>query len=126
MKFTCYGHENVLSLHKNTVEFTKDSHLTKRGDCILAVKADFGLEECKTHSGRIRIKIKAGSFSDEILADINPGFSSSHEMVIRRSAFVDARTFAINATKAACEIDRRIVKLLTHPEQELAVEIEEI
>ena len=40
-QFPCYGHENILSTHKTTIEFTKDSELTLDGDCILGIKADF-------------------------------------------------------------------------------------
>ena len=39
--FTVRGHNNVLALHKNTVEFTKDKELTLNGDCILGVDANF-------------------------------------------------------------------------------------
>ena len=31
------GHENILSLHKKTIEITKDSQLTVNGDCIIGV-----------------------------------------------------------------------------------------
>ena len=33
------GHKNVLSLHKKTVEITKEPHLTVNGDCIIGVNA---------------------------------------------------------------------------------------
>ena len=31
------GHKNILSLHKKTIEITKDSQLTVNGDCIIGV-----------------------------------------------------------------------------------------
>ena len=34
------GHSNILSLHKKTIEITKDSHLTINGDCIIGVNAN--------------------------------------------------------------------------------------
>ena len=39
------GHENILGTHKTTLEFTKDKHLTKKGDCIVAVAADKALAD---------------------------------------------------------------------------------
>ena len=45
--FSCYGHENITSKHKTTLEFTKDSKLGLEGDCIIGVKADFSLPQLK-------------------------------------------------------------------------------
>ena len=45
--FTCYGHENIASKHKTTLEFTKDKELGLEGDCIVGVKADFSLLQLK-------------------------------------------------------------------------------
>ena len=45
--FTCYGHNNVISRHKTTLEFTKDEDLSLKGDCIVGVKADFSLQQLK-------------------------------------------------------------------------------
>ena len=35
-----FGHENIRSNHKKTIEITKESHLTPRGDCIIGVGAN--------------------------------------------------------------------------------------
>lgn len=53
MQFHITGHENILSTHKNTFEFTKDKHLTKSGTCIVGVNADFELEKIKKEFGHI-------------------------------------------------------------------------
>ena len=34
-----FGHENLLCTHNTTIELTKDNHLTKKGDCILGIRA---------------------------------------------------------------------------------------
>jgi len=34
-----FGHENIRSNHKKTIEITKELHLTPRGDCIIGVNA---------------------------------------------------------------------------------------
>jgi len=46
-KFIAYGHKNITSRHKTTLEFTKDSNLTIKGDCIVGIKADFSLDKIK-------------------------------------------------------------------------------
>ena len=35
------GHENIRSNHQKTIEITKESHLTPRGDCIVGVNAKY-------------------------------------------------------------------------------------
>jgi len=61
--------------------------------------------------------------SDEIIAEYNPLFQDPHEMVIRRTDFVDRRTFAIKADKVARDIDRRIVEKMKNPEAVLTISI---
>ena len=46
-KFNAYGHPNILATHKTTLEFTKDKEVSLKGDCIVAVKADFDLIKIK-------------------------------------------------------------------------------
>jgi len=36
------GHQNIRSLHQRTIEITKDSELTTRGDCIIGINATHG------------------------------------------------------------------------------------
>ena len=48
ISFNIYGHKNILSLHQNSLEFTKDKDLTLNGDCIVGVNSDFKLNEIKS------------------------------------------------------------------------------
>jgi uncharacterized protein len=120
MEFKAFGHKNVLSTHKSTVEFTSEDFLTLRGDCILAINAKF--EVPIDLNGKIKIEIFVDDLKDEIIAEYNPDFDSD-EMVIRKSTFLDKRTFAINASKAAIDIDRNIVNLLTDPKKQILIRI---
>jgi hypothetical protein len=124
MKFTASGHENVLATHSNTLEFTKDTHLTKKGDCIVAVAADYALEEAKKLRDRVKITLRCSGREESLTATINPEFSDGHEMVIRKSSFACRRTFAINAEKAAADLSRGFVELLKDPEAKVEVVIE--
>lgn len=117
IKFCVYGHKNLLGTHKTTLEFTKDSELTLKGDCIVGVRADFDLAVIREFSEnkkiiKIIIKIKTNSCEETITAELNPGFDSGTEMVIRKSSYICKRTFAINADKAAADIDRRLIEEL--------------
>ncbi len=123
MHFTAKGHENVLSHHRNTVEFTHENYLTKRGDCILGINADYSLDKIKKDWKKITIHMKIGDVEDTITAEYNPEFSNPHEMVIRKTDFKDKRTFAIKADKAAKDIKRELVEKMKDPEAILKVTI---
>lgn len=124
--FYAYGHPNILGTHKTTLEFTKDSHLSLKGDCVVGVNSDFELSKIKefikaSKSKKIEIEIKAISPSiksastkirEAISAEINPNFSSRKELVIRKGDFLSERTFAINADKAAFQLGRKLIGFL--------------
>ena len=120
VRFNAYGHPNVLGKHRNTLEFTKESALSLRGDCILGVKADFGLESIrefleekrKNNDCSLTIVITAGGMCQEIRAQINPDFSGKYEIVIRKSGFISERTLGIKADKACIDLPREFVDSL--------------
>ncbi|WP_297490813.1 DUF371 domain-containing protein [Thermococcus sp.] len=128
----CRGHENVRATHKSTLEFTKEDYLTPRGDCILCVSADKSLKDLSEDfkralrmGKRLIVRIKVGGFVDEVIAHGDPRLILDHEysMVVRKSTYIDARTLAVRANKAAKDIDRRIVELLRNPETVAEVEL---
>ncbi|MCX6710377.1 MAG: DUF371 domain-containing protein [Candidatus Woesearchaeota archaeon] len=129
--FHAYGHWNVLSLHRNTIEFTKHGNLTKRGDCILAVRSDFSLSEIRKFlkkipkEKRMIIKISGNGFLEEISCKPNPDFSSQEEIVIRKGFFLSERTLGNDADKAAKDIGRAFVKKLKNPEFMIEIELAE-
>ena len=124
--FNISGHKNILGTHKNTIEFTKDSELTLKGDCIIGVKADFDLAELKSlvkeHS-KIKIIITVGDLLEEFPAISNPEFNDEHEIVIRKTDFISGRTLGIKADKAVLDLDRKIVDKFKNPDAVGKVEI---
>ena len=171
--FICCGHENITCRHKTTLEFTKDSELSLKGDCIVGVKADFSIKEIKRFiksSGNNRkititietikndynnknfneIKYNANNnkiinnknnnitieknktgynitenkIIEKINAEINLGFDSDKEMVIRKGDFADKRTFAIKADKAACELNAALLGFLKGSRNKIEVIVE--
>ncbi|MAH33332.1 hypothetical protein CL615_02990 [archaeon] len=127
--FNCYGHENVISRHKTTLEFTKGKNLTLNGDCIVGVNADFDLHSIKKFiasvksNKKIKITIKNNEkgLKEEIKAKINPDFDSDREMVIRKSDFISKRTLAINADKSAFELNKKLIEFLKGKENKVVV-----
>ncbi len=112
--FRIQGNKNILSTHEKTIEFTKDAELTKNGDCILGVNADFELSQLQRFLSceKVRITIAVDSVYDTVTAVPNKKFSSSREMVIRLSEFDSERTFAVLADKAACSLNRSLIAAL--------------
>ena len=128
----CYGHENVRAAHRSTLEFTTDSYLTPRGDCILCIKASKGLRDLSPEfkkalrEGRkLLVRIRVDNLMEEVVAYGDRGltFESGNSMIIRKSTYTDGRTLAVRANKAARDIDRRIVEKLRNPEQMAVVEL---
>jgi len=125
------GHENVLSTNKTTLEITKETHLTKKGNCILAVSATKGLadltsefkEALRKDSARLTVTIETGSIIEIVKASGNPQLILTHptDMVIRKSSYICDRTLAIQADKAAIDVSRKLVEKLTNPRQEAKI-----
>ncbi len=131
--FQAHGHPSVLSTHPMTLEVTVDTHLTGRGNCIVAVGAECGLgqlpprlkQALSSDTARGRLTIKVRDYSFTVLGRGCPGltFTSSTEIIVRKSGFVSDRTLMIHANKAAIDIPRKMVELLQDPGQTVTVEI---
>ncbi len=131
--FQAHGHPSVLSTHPTTLEVTVDTHITSRGNCIVAVGAACGLgqlphrlkQALSSDMARGRLTIMVRGYSFTVLGRGSRGltFTSPTEMVVRKSGFVSDRTLMIHANKAAIDIPRNMVELLQDPDQIVTVEI---
>jgi hypothetical protein len=129
-----WGHKNVLSQHKTTIEVTMEQNLTKKGDCIIGVGADMGLvdlsdefkESARDENAKIKITFSAGGAKETVTGRGHPDLTFTHktEMVIRKSDFICDRTLMIHADKGASELDRKLINLLKDKNQKLVVTIE--
>ena len=120
--FFVYGHKNVQSTHKSTLEFTKDADLSLKGDCILGVRSEFGCSDfssefkkaIKDENSKVTIEIEVNGVIERIVGFGHPNLTltSKDEIVIRKSGFVCGRTLCINADKVARDVDVRVVDFL--------------
>jgi hypothetical protein len=120
-----------MATHKTTLEFTKDTHLSKKGACIVAVAADKALndlnvefkENLRKPHAKLTILIEAGSIIEQVDAYGSPQLILSHptDMVIRKSDYVCSRTLAVNADKAAQDLSKAIVEKLKNPQQKVKI-----
>ncbi|HDN17444.1 hypothetical protein B6U74_01670 [Candidatus Bathyarchaeota archaeon ex4484_205] len=114
-----WGHPNVKATHSTTMEITKDSYLTKRGDCIIAVASNKSVSELATEikeevwSGeKVIVEIECNGLKDVVTGYGSPKLSltDSKSIVIRRSSFICDRTLLIKADKAARDLRRELIK----------------
>jgi hypothetical protein len=123
------GHANILATHKTTFEITKETCLSKSGDCIIAVGADKGMnalglqfrENLRKDNAEVTILVEAGGVVDVINAHGNSKLILDHptDIVIRKSGYICRRTLAIHADKSAKELSRALTKNLREPEEKV-------
>lgn len=126
-----YGHENIQATHKSTLEITRESQLSKKGDCIIAVAADKGLadlslefkESLRRKNTKITMLIEAGEAIEMVNALGSPKLILTHptDIVVRKSSYICSRTLAIKADKAAYDLSRVLAKKLRNPKQKVKI-----
>ncbi len=125
-----YGHKNILATHKSTWELTKANNLSKRGDCIIGINANFGpidfpqwFKEELRKNERIDIELICGDehFTGSAMGNDKLELSHKEEIVIRKSEFLSDRTVAIMCDFAAKDIPRSMIEKLKSPNTELRV-----
>lgn len=114
--FTARGHPNITARHKNTFEFTKESHVTEAGDCVIGVEAGFFVPESFLEQGwPVIIEIEAGGLSESVKAESSPAFRNGDELVVRKSGFISERTFATNADRVCSDFSPEFRSMLKDP-----------
>ena len=120
-----FGHENIRSYHKKTIEITKESHLTTRGDCIIGVSANSScadlpeklknkLRDSKTHV-RFLIKVDEDEFVLEGMGHSDLTLTHDEDIVLRKSDFTCPRTISVKCDKASDLVPREMVSKLQNP-----------
>ncbi len=124
------GHPFIQCIHNTTIEITKDNYLTKKGTCILGIKAS---KACYDLNPLLKKKIKNGEKIDVIIKvdEISDSFCgygnrkltllSKKDIVFRKSDFICDRTILINCTKSSNELSRNIIKRLVKPKKQFSI-----
>ncbi|MCX8179592.1 MAG: DUF371 domain-containing protein [Candidatus Aenigmarchaeota archaeon] len=131
-EIVAYGHPLISAKHKTTLEITKENFLTKRGDCIIAVNADkscFDLanttKKFLKQGKKLKFVLIANNIKDEIVAFGHEKLilKNPTSLVIRKSSFIDDRTIALKADKAAKDIKRELIEELKNTNTKLIVRL---
>lgn len=126
------GHENILGTHKNTLEITRESEISKRADCIIGVSSTKScsdldstlvdhIKTCGEMAFVICVEDCQFEFSGFGSQDLE--LSDEKEMVFRKSEFASPRTAAIRCDSAAIDIPRRMIELLQNAQTRGSIEI---
>lgn len=128
---TAYGHANIQATHSSTFEITMESHLSRKGDCIIGTNASHSALHLKSQfddairhpNTKIFTYLSVGTITDQIQGSGSPHLtlSSPTSLVWRTSEYVDARTIAIRCNKAAKDLNRHLIKSLQNPKTKLQV-----
>jgi hypothetical protein len=126
-----HGHENIQATHPTTFEITKESQMSKKGDCIIAVSADKSTPDfspafsniMQRDNAKLTITIEAGDAVERIRALGSSKLILTHpsDVVVRKSYYTCSRTLAIRADKAARDLPRKFVEKLKNPKQKVKI-----
>lgn len=127
------GHAAITSTHERSFEITKELHLTRKGDCIVAVGATKSAmdlsEEFKTaarnDSARIIVLLTAGDVEVQACGRGSSKLQFTHptDLVARRSTYTCGRTLMISSDITAHDFPRRFVHLTRNPNCLIAVKL---
>ena len=128
---TAYGHPNIQATHPSTLMITKEKHLSKTGDCIIAVAADKSAADLDSHfkevlkktNAKLTITVVAGEIEERIHAVGSQKLVLTHplDLVVRKSEYISERTLAIHADKSSNDLSRSLVDKLKDPNQTVRI-----
>ena len=124
-KIYAYGHENILCTHKTTIELTKDTYVSVKGNCILGIKAskscinlNSNLKDLiKSGNMKVKVTISVGNITDSFYGFGNKDLTllNKKDIVFRLSKYICDRTVLINCTKSSQDLNRKLVNKLKSP-----------
>jgi len=127
------GHKNIKATHSSTIEITRDSWLSEKGDCIVAVSASKSVADLTprfkralcNHHAKVTVLLTAGGLSDVVTAFGSPELTLTHpaDMVIRKSKYVCPRTLAVNADKAASDLSKQLLEMMKSGHHKIVVHL---
>jgi hypothetical protein len=129
--FSAHGHKNMLATHETTFEFTKEQHLTKRGNCIVAVGSTMAAvdlpvefkQAATKENSQITVIFEVDNLKQTVKAKGNLQLTFTHptDLIVRKSSYVCGRTLAIEADKASIDFSRELITKLKDPNQKAKI-----
>ncbi|MFW9960418.1 MAG: DUF371 domain-containing protein [Candidatus Thorarchaeota archaeon] len=117
--FKAFGHENVVGEHKTTVEITSENFLTRRGTCIIGIRATQTLADldstikklASSETTKIVLVMEVNGIVERVAGTGGPDltYSDSISMVARTSSYQCGRTLMIHADKAASDLSKDFI-----------------
>ena len=125
------GHRNIVAENKVTFEITKETHLSKKGDCIVGIRASKGACElsekfkrfAKRENARITVIFKVGNNREVAIGRGSSQLTFNHptDLVARKSSYTCGRTLMIKTDKAAVDISRHLIEKLKDEKQKMEI-----
>ena len=125
------GHRNIVAENKATFEITKETHLSKKGDCIVGIRASKGACElseefkrlAKRENARITVIFQVGKNREVAIGRGSSQLTFKHptDLVARRSTYTCGRTLMIKTDKAAADLSRHIIEKLKNKNQKMKI-----
>jgi hypothetical protein len=132
-EFFARGHANITAKHPTTLEITKETELTRKGDCIIAVGSTKGMTElserfrmlCTDNNARITLEINASKIAETVQGWGSPSLTLTHckDIVARKSSYITDRTLILGANKAAKDLSRKLVRTLRSPDTSVRIRL---
>ena len=132
-EFFARGNSHVEATNQRMLVITKNADIKKDVDAVIAVGSEKACTELRyefrnalKEAKRVKITIEAEGVEDKIVAYGSPALklSNNEEIMIRKDAFIDGRTLAILADKAANELKQELIEKLRNPNTTVKITLE--
>jgi len=130
-KIEAWGHGNITAENKTTFEITKKNHLTKKGNCIVGIRASkgaYGLSEefkrlAMRMDARITVILRVDDLREVAKGRGNPQLTFKHstDLVARKSSYICERTLMIMPDKAAVDFSKVLIQSIKKQNQKIDV-----
>ena len=128
-----HGHAMISATHAKSFEITRESNLTMRGDCIVAVGSSKGAADlsdefrraARNDSAKIIVVLSAEGAEERAHGRGSSKLSLNHptDLVARKSNYTCGRTLMISSDIAARDVSRRFVRLIRKPSCRIVVRL---
>lgn len=126
------GHRNIKATHRSTFEITKETYLTPRGDCIVAVASNKGLRDLDplvkkhiTMGWPVMIIISPIQYPvwDYSIGVGHSGLTLNDpvRIIARKSSYISGNTIMIRSSKSAGDFRRDLIRAIRNEKVEIDI-----